>query len=66
MFSKVATLSWSIPSSDPTETHVGMRRIVLVMGATTTLLRTGIASLRDTISTGRCLSFGVSRSQSSP
>jgi hypothetical protein len=44
----------------------GMRRMVRVMGATTTLLRTGIASLRDTTRTGRCLSFGVSRSQSSP
>lgn len=64
--SKVATLSWSIPSSGPTGTQVGIARIVLVTGATTTLLSTGITyESRDTISTGRRFRFGVSMSQSS-
>lgn len=53
------------PVIGPTGMQVEMFWIVLVTGATTTLLRTGITSSRETTSTGRRFSFGVSISQSS-
>ncbi len=57
--SNVATLAWSIPSEGPTGMQVGMSRIVVVTGATTTLFRAGMASSQDTTSTGRRFWFGV-------
>jgi hypothetical protein len=42
-----------------------MARIVLVTGAMTTLLSTGMTSSRETMSTGRRFRLGVSMSHSS-
>lgn len=54
------------PSSRPTAMQVGIVRIVLVTGATTMLLSTGIAASRETMRTGRAWAFGGSISHSSP
>ncbi len=65
ILSKEATLSTPSPWSSPTSISVGMPRTVLVIGATTIHVRTGIASERVTTRTGRRLS-SASAHQMSP
>src|ERR1700754_2285645 len=56
MLSQEMALGWSRPFSGPTRTSVDRPRIVLVIGATVTLVRRGRISSRVSTTTGRGLS----------
>src|SRR6266496_2385532 len=56
MLSQLIALGWSRPFCGPTRTSVDRPRMVLVMGATVTLVRRGRISSRVRTTTGRGLS----------